>query len=78
MSILQRRLRAAALAGVSLLALAGGTALAGSDRPSAAELARRLREFDVAFGDGIGRYLIDGGGNDAFVDARGHLDTIQA
>lgn len=30
------------------------------------------------YGDGVGRYLINGFGQDAFVDAAGNLDTIEA
>jgi len=30
------------------------------------------------YGDGIGRYIIDGGGQDGFVDAAGQLNTIES
>lgn len=32
----------------------------------------------VTAGDGIGRYLIAGGGNDLFVDATGRVDTVES
>lgn len=35
-------------------------------------------QLDVTYGDGIGRYIINGVGNDAFVDAAGRQDTMQA
>lgn len=35
-------------------------------------------QLNFTYGDGIGRYIINGVGNDAFVDANGRLDTIEA
>ncbi len=35
-------------------------------------------QLNFTFGDGVGRYIINGVGNDAFVDSGGNLDTIQA
>ncbi len=35
-------------------------------------------QANFTYGDGVGRYIINGAGNDAFVDANGNLDRIQA
>ncbi len=50
----------------------------GINLAGAWEVGANTVSASVAFGDGIGRYIIAGGGNDLFVDATGRVETVQS